>query len=41
MSTKWKIKLAVVAALTALIAGALLATGSDEPAVSQTIGSVR
>ncbi|WP_345358628.1 hypothetical protein [Actinoallomurus liliacearum] len=31
MKTKLKIKLLAVAALTALIAGAMLATGSGEP----------
>lgn len=44
LSKKLKTKLAVVAALTALIAGALLATGSGEPepaAGRQTTGSVR
>ncbi|MEV0405566.1 hypothetical protein [Actinoallomurus sp. NPDC050550] len=41
---KLKIKLALVAALTALIAGAMLATGSGEPghaATDRTVGSVR
>ncbi|MFG2003159.1 hypothetical protein ACGFNU_28765 [Spirillospora sp. NPDC048911] len=43
MTTKVKIKLAVIAALTALIAGALLATGPDEAkaAAFQSSGSVR
>lgn len=42
LSRKLKIKLVVVAALTALIAGAMLATGSGSPAVGrQTAGSVR
>jgi hypothetical protein len=44
LEKKLKIKLASVAALTALIAGAMLATGPDEPepaAGPQTIGSVR
>ncbi len=31
LSRKWKIKLAVVVLLTALIGGAMLATGSGEP----------
>ncbi|MEV5711502.1 hypothetical protein [Actinoallomurus sp. NPDC052274] len=44
MSKKLKIKLLAVAALAALIAGAMLATGSGEPrstAGRQTTGSTR
>ncbi|GAA4629101.1 hypothetical protein GCM10023196_048370 [Actinoallomurus vinaceus] len=44
MSRKLKIKLALVAALAALITGAMLATGSGEPghaAADRTAGSVR
>lgn len=42
LSRKLKIKLAVVAALTALIAGAMLATGPDSPAGGRhPAGSVR
>jgi hypothetical protein len=42
LSRKLKIKLAVVAALTVLIAGAMLATGSGSPAGGRpAAGSVR
>jgi hypothetical protein len=40
MSRKLKVKAAVVAALVALIAGAMLATGSGEPA-AQALAVVR
>ncbi|MFB4302191.1 hypothetical protein [Actinomadura sp. NTSP31] len=40
MSRKARIKVAVVAVLTALIAGAMLATGSGEPA-AHALGALR